>query len=126
MSEIGPVQLVAIGFGPDAAFEGRIMEEVAKLEEERTVRILDLLFLLHDAESEELVVLDHQGEDLGAILGGVARVRVRGVEVSEPVGRRGAARVRALARADRRSGPARSSRGMRPPSSSSSTCGPVT
>jgi hypothetical protein len=70
MTEIGPVQLVTVAFGPDAKFEGRIIEELTKLEGERTIRVLDLLFVLMDPEgSGDLVVLDHQGEDLGAIVG---------------------------------------------------------
>jgi hypothetical protein len=68
MSEIGPVQLVAVGFGPDAEFEGKIMAELARLERSGTVRLLDLLFVLKD-ESGDLVALDYQGEDLGAIVG---------------------------------------------------------
>jgi hypothetical protein len=45
MTEIGPVQLLAIGFGPEANFEGRIMAELARLEGVGTIRILDLLFV---------------------------------------------------------------------------------
>jgi hypothetical protein len=75
MAEIGPVQLVAFGFGPEAQFEGRIMEELAQLEEQRTIRILDLLFVLKDDETEELVALDYQGEDLGAIVGALLGFR---------------------------------------------------
>jgi uncharacterized membrane protein len=69
MTEIGPVQLVAIGFGPDAKFEGRIMEELSRLEQSGTIRILDLLFVQKDADSGDLIALDYQGEDLGAIIG---------------------------------------------------------
>jgi hypothetical protein len=83
MTQIGPVQMIAIGFGPDARFEGRILEELAKLEEQRTVRVLDLLFLLHDAESGELVVLDYQGEDLGAIIGALLGFEFEGVEPTQ-------------------------------------------
>lgn len=83
MTQIGPVQMIAIGFGPDAKFEGRILEELAKLEEQRTVRILDLLFVLNDAESGELVVLDYQGEDLGAIVGALLGFEFDGVEENE-------------------------------------------
>jgi hypothetical protein len=49
MSDIGPVQLLAIGFPPDARFEGRIMAELAELEQTKTIRILDLLFVSKDA-----------------------------------------------------------------------------
>jgi uncharacterized membrane protein len=67
--EIGPVQLLAVGFDPEARFEGRIMDELANLERHETIRILDLLFVGKDAETGDLLALDYQGEDLGAIVG---------------------------------------------------------
>ena len=60
---------VAIGFPPDAEFEGRIMAELESLESHETIRILDLLFVGKDAETGDLLALDYQGEDLGAIVG---------------------------------------------------------
>jgi uncharacterized membrane protein len=66
---MGPVQLVAIGFPPQANFEGRIMEELTSLERHETIRILDLLFVGKDAETGDLLALDYQGEELGAIVG---------------------------------------------------------
>src|SRR5918997_6791765 len=66
---IGPVQLVAIGFPPDAEFEGRIMAELERLQSHETIRILDLLFVGKDAETGDLLALDYQGEELGAIVG---------------------------------------------------------
>ena len=67
--KIGPVQLVAMGFPPEAEFEGRIMAELERLERHETIRILDLLFVGKDAETGDLLALDYQGEDLGAIVG---------------------------------------------------------
>jgi hypothetical protein len=67
--EIGPVQLLAVGFDPEARFEGRIMDELENLERHETIRILDLLFVGKDAETGDLLALDYQGEDLGAIVG---------------------------------------------------------
>jgi uncharacterized membrane protein len=67
--EIGPVQLLAIGFDPEARFEGRIMDELENLERHETIRILDLLFVGKDAETGDLLALDYQGEELGAIVG---------------------------------------------------------
>jgi uncharacterized membrane protein len=78
MAEIGPVQMIVVAFGPDAKLEGRIIDEVTKLEGERTIRVLDLLFVHQDAESGELLALDHQGEGLGAIAG--ALLGFEGVE----------------------------------------------
>jgi uncharacterized membrane protein len=67
--KIGPVQLLAIGFGPEAKFEGKIMDELSRLERHETIRILDLLFVGKDAETGDLLALDYQGEELGAIVG---------------------------------------------------------
>jgi uncharacterized membrane protein len=67
--KIGPVQLVAIGFPPDANFEGRVMDELERLERHETIRILDLLFVGKHAETGDLLALDYQGEELGAIVG---------------------------------------------------------
>jgi hypothetical protein len=69
MKEIGPVQLLAIGFGPEANFEGRIMDELSRLERQETIRILDLLFVHKEAQTGDLLALDYQGEELGAIVG---------------------------------------------------------
>jgi uncharacterized membrane protein len=70
MAEIGPVQLISIGFDRDANFEGRIIDELAKLEGERTIRVLDVLFIARDTDSEDTVVLEHpDAENLGAIVG---------------------------------------------------------
>jgi uncharacterized membrane protein len=68
--EIGPVQLISMGFDRGANFEGRITDELARLESERTIRVLDLLFIARDTDSEEIVVLEHsEGGSLGQILG---------------------------------------------------------
>jgi len=67
--KMGPVQLVAIGFAPEANFEGRIMDELSRLERHEAIRILDLLFVGKDAETGDLITLDYQGEVLGSIVG---------------------------------------------------------
>jgi hypothetical protein len=46
-----PVSLIAAGFGPDAAFEGQIVAELERLEQTGALRVLDLLFVLRDADS---------------------------------------------------------------------------
>jgi uncharacterized membrane protein len=80
MSEIGPVQMIAVAFGPDANPEGRIIDELARLESERTIRILDLLFVHKDADSGELLALDHQGEELGGIVGALLGFDFDGID----------------------------------------------
>ena len=68
MTQIGPVQMIAIGFGRDAEPQGRIMAELSQLELSGTIRILDLLFVAKEDDGD-LIALDYQGEDLGAIVG---------------------------------------------------------
>ncbi len=83
--KIGPVQLVAIGFGPEASFEGKIMDELSRLERHETIRILDLLFVQKDAETGDLLALDYQGEDLGAIVGALLGFEFEGDGSAEPL-----------------------------------------
>ena len=82
--KIGPVQMLVIGFGPDAQFEGKIMEELTRLERHETVRILDLLFVHKDFESGDLLALDYQGEQLGAIVGALLGFEFEGDWSAEP------------------------------------------
>lgn len=81
-ARIGPVQLVAVAFGPDANFEGRVLEELERLEQAGTIRLLDLLFVARDAEDGDLVALGYQGESLGGIVGALLGFDFEGVEPS--------------------------------------------
>jgi hypothetical protein len=83
VSEIGPVQLLNIGFEPGANFEGRIAEELARLESDRTIRVLDLLFIGRDTDSNEIVVLEHQEESMGAIVGALLGLQIDGDQEQE-------------------------------------------
>ena len=83
MTEIGPVQLLNIGFEPGANFEGRIAEELARLESDRTIRVLDLLFIGRDTDSNEIVVLEHQEESMGAIVGALLGLQIDGEQEQE-------------------------------------------
>jgi uncharacterized membrane protein len=84
MAEIGPVQLVSIGFDRGANFEGKVIDELAKLESERTIRVLDVLFIARDPDSEETVVLEHpNAENLGGIVGALLGVEFEGEAEAE-------------------------------------------
>jgi hypothetical protein len=80
LADIGPVQLMSMGFEPGAKFEGRIADELARLEGERTIRVLDLLFVAKDTDSDELVVLEHQEENTGAIVGALLGLKLDGAD----------------------------------------------
>jgi uncharacterized membrane protein len=87
MTEIGPVQLISIGFDREANFEGRIIDELTKLEGERTIRILDLLFIARDTDSDETVVLEHPDrENLGGIVGTLLGLEFEGEAASPSAG----------------------------------------
>jgi hypothetical protein len=76
LADIGPVQLMLVGFEPGANFEGRIADELARLEKERTIRVLDLLFVAKDTDYRELMVLEHQEEKMGAIVGALLGLKL--------------------------------------------------
>jgi hypothetical protein len=64
MTEItGPVQILAVGFRAGARFEGRIAEELDRLERAGTIRVLDFLFLHRDEDTGALVRMDFEGPD---------------------------------------------------------------
>ena len=80
LANIGPVQLMSIGFEPGANFEGRIADELARLESEGTIRVLDLLFVARDTDSDEIVVLEHQEKTMGAVVSALLGVQIDDTE----------------------------------------------
>ncbi|MFC8515226.1 DUF1269 domain-containing protein [Streptomyces sp. NPDC057257] len=86
MAGIGPVQLLTVEFGPDAKFEGRIVDELGALEGRGQVRVLDLLFVQKEPDGD-LVVADYQAEGMGetvAALLGIPRRTLREAEAVFP------------------------------------------
>ena len=67
----GPLQVIAVSFGPGADFEGRVLAEVDRLQGRGVLRLLDVLFVAksEDGVVEQLVVGDD--EDFGALLASV-------------------------------------------------------
>ncbi|MFD7666608.1 DUF1269 domain-containing protein [Streptomyces sp. NPDC059788] len=86
MAGIGPVQLLTLAFGPDAKFEGRIIEELGVLEAGGQLRVLDLLFVRKEPEGQ-LFALDYQAESMGdtvAALLGISGDRPSGTRPDAP------------------------------------------
>jgi len=75
----GPLQVIAMSFGPGSDFHGRVLAEVDRLQGRRVLRLLDLLFVSkrEDGTIERTVIGD---DDFGALLsrivplGGVGQV----------------------------------------------------
>ncbi len=64
----GQAQLLVYGFGPGAEFEGRIVGAIERLESGGTLRVLELLFVMRDADTDELVVLEKRGRGQGSLV----------------------------------------------------------
>jgi DNA-binding NarL/FixJ family response regulator len=81
----GPLQVIAVSFGPGADFEGRVLAEVDRLQGRGTLRLLDMLFVAkgQDGMIERLSVGDD--EDFGRLLASVVPVDAAGL-VGRPVG----------------------------------------
>jgi uncharacterized membrane protein len=81
---IGPVQLLVLGFNhPD--FRGEIIEELQRLQESGTVRVVDSLAVYKDAAGEIEVqhlsnLSDEEGEELGRVVGALIGLGVDGEE----------------------------------------------
>jgi Family of unknown function (DUF6325) len=48
----GPVSFMAVGFGPEAIFEGAIVAELQRIEDSGMLRVLDVLFVRRDEAGE--------------------------------------------------------------------------
>jgi hypothetical protein len=62
----GPVELLAVSFGERTTFEGRIADEIDKLEQAGLIRVLDFLFMKRDRDTGALIRLDYDGHGLMA------------------------------------------------------------
>lgn len=60
----GPVEMLGVGFGASTQFQGRIAEEIEKLEDAGLIRVLDFLFVKKERDSGSLVRVDYDGEGL--------------------------------------------------------------
>jgi hypothetical protein len=61
--ELGPIQLLVIGFSRTDLLRGEVLDELAALEDRGTIRVLDLLYIEKTGDDELMVV---ENEDLGS------------------------------------------------------------
>ena len=81
---IGPVQLIALGF-PHPEFHGEIIDELEKLRESDTVRVIDSLAVYKDDDGDlEIMHLSNLSRDeaieLGTVIGALIGLGVEGEE----------------------------------------------
>lgn len=63
-----PAQLLVYGFAPGAQFEGRLAGAIERVESGGKLRVLDVLFVMRDAETGELVAMEKQGRGEGSLV----------------------------------------------------------
>ena len=83
---MGPVQVLVVGFGPDAEFKGEALDQLRLLREQDIVRVIDLLVVHHreDGTVEKLEIADHEElAEFGAIAGALIGFGAAGEEGAE-------------------------------------------
>ena len=94
-NEMGPVQLLVVGFH-EGKFSGEIIEELRRLREADIVRLVDLLFVTKDSEGE-VTAIEHsdlsqeEAMAFGAIAGALLGLGAAGEEGAEAGALAGAA-----------------------------------
>ena len=83
---MGPVQVLVVGFGPDAEFKGEALDQLRLLREQDIVRVIDLLVVHHkeDGTVEKIEIADHEElAELGALAGALIGFGAAGEEGAE-------------------------------------------
>jgi uncharacterized membrane protein len=96
---IGPVQLIVLGF-PNPDFHGEIMDELERLRQSDTVRVIDALAVYKDPDGElEAMHLSNLSEEeaieLGSVVGALVGLGFDGEEGAEAGAAAGAAQAAA-------------------------------
>ena len=92
MPLVGPIQLVVIGFPPEAQFRGDIYRAFANIRGRGVIRLIDAMFVRKDdqgrinASLRESDLTLHERETLGTIAGGLLGLMTGGDEESEALG----------------------------------------
>src|SRR3954462_2770362 len=63
-----PAQLLIYGFEPGAEFEGRMVGAIERIESGGTLRVLDVVFVMRDPETAELVAIEQHGRGQGSLV----------------------------------------------------------
>lgn len=65
-NDVGPLQLLVIGFGPDAAFEGLVLDELERLTARGLIRVIDLRFVTKDSDGsvEAIELADLESDEV--------------------------------------------------------------
>jgi hypothetical protein len=72
-NDIGPLQLLVIGFGPEAEFEGLVLDELERLTARGLIRVIDLQFVFKNDDGALIAIElsgldDEEAADFGAVI----------------------------------------------------------
>lgn len=80
----GPIQIFTFGFADTSGFEGRIAEELIKLSDAGTIRIIDALAVIADGDEVDILRVsdldEEQREELGMEMGALIGLGMDGLE----------------------------------------------
>jgi hypothetical protein len=71
-----PVQLVVYGFAPGARFEGQLVGALERLESGGALRVVDVLFVAREAETDELRAIGLHGKGAGGMVASLLGFRL--------------------------------------------------
>jgi DNA-binding CsgD family transcriptional regulator len=81
----GPLQVIAVSFGPGSDFQARVLAEVDRLQGRGVLRLLDVIFVAKNEDGTiEPVVVGGDDDDLGALLSSI--LPLGGGGLVEPTG----------------------------------------
>jgi hypothetical protein len=69
-------QLLVYGFGPGGDFAGHLVGALERLESGGALRIADMLFVMHDAETGELAAVELGGRRMDAMVASLLEFRL--------------------------------------------------
>jgi DNA-binding CsgD family transcriptional regulator len=78
----GPLQVIAVSFGPGSDFQGRVLAEVDRLQGRGVLRLLDMLFVAKNEDGTIQRVVAADDDDFGALLSSI--VPLDGAGLVEP------------------------------------------
>lgn len=72
-TDVGPLQMLVIGFGPDAEFEGLVLDEIERLTARGLIRVIDMRFVTRGDDGALVAVgftelEDDEAAEFGAVI----------------------------------------------------------
>src|SRR5260370_12433958 len=80
----GPLQVIAVGLGSGADFQGRVLAEIDRLQGRGVLRLLDMLLVAKDEDGTIQRVVVGDDDDFGALLSKVVPFGDAGLVAPSP------------------------------------------